>query len=101
MFGIVIDNNGYKVEFGEINEKGLIHGYTLKKGESVITTEWSYANTLIRPQWNGSQWIERATQDEINNGSKIILTEQDEINAMLIKEIEDLKKEIATLRSGN
>lgn len=97
MFGIVIDKNGYKVEFGEINEKGLINGYSLKQGERVITTDWNYANTLIKPQWNGNQWIERSNEIIEN---EVFISEQEKINSTLLKEITELKKEIALLKGG-
>ena len=66
MFGIVIDKNGYKIEFVALNEDKTPKFYELKEGGIIIETDWNIANTMLKPQWDGSKWIETATQEELN-----------------------------------
>ncbi|MEX0083568.1 hypothetical protein AB2T90_14145, partial [Clostridium butyricum] len=67
MFGIVIDENGYKVEFVTLNENNIPEGYILKDGESIIKQKWSIANNMLKPKWESTnlEWIETATEEEI------------------------------------
>ncbi len=52
MFGIVINELGFKVEFVALNEDGTIQSYELKENEQVITTDWNVANSRVKPKWN-------------------------------------------------
>lgn len=58
MFGIVINEKGFKVEFVVLNEDKTPQFYTLKDGESIIETDWQIANSMNKPMWNGSEWID-------------------------------------------
>lgn len=58
MFGIVINKQGYKVEFVSLNEDKTPQFYELKDGESIIEDGWDIANDMNKPQWNGSEWID-------------------------------------------
>lgn len=58
MFGIVIDKNGFKIDFFVLDSKGNPQGCELKDGEQVITISWDIANSMNKPQWNGKEWID-------------------------------------------
>lgn len=58
MFGIVVNEQGFKVEFVVLNEDKSPQFYTLKNGESIIEKDWQIANGMNKPQWNGSEWID-------------------------------------------
>lgn len=58
MFGIVIDKQGYKIEFVILNEDKSPQFYELKEGESIVEEDWQIANSMNKPQWSGSEWID-------------------------------------------
>lgn len=58
MFGIVINQQGYKVEFVALNKNKIPQFYELKDGESIIEEDWQIANSMNKPQWNGVEWID-------------------------------------------
>lgn len=58
MFGIVIDTQGYKVEFVILDEDKTPQYYSLKDGESIIEQDWQIANSMNKPQWSGAEWID-------------------------------------------
>lgn len=56
----------------------------------------------IKPRWNGSEWVEGATDEEIQawqEENKVIQTPTTE--ELLLKEIANLKIEIMQLKGGN
>lgn len=114
MFGIVIDENGYKVEFVTLNENNIPEGYILKDGESIVTNDWNIANTMLKPKWESTtlSWIETATEEEIKKAweeknkalpedltdlLKIELAENTKDLAKKDLEIEQLQKDIADI----
>ena len=114
MFGIVIDENGYKVEFVTLNENNITEGYILKDGESIIKQKWSIANNMLKPKWESTnlEWIETATEEEIKKAweeknkalpedltdlLKIELAENTKALAKKDLEIEQLQKDIADI----
>ena len=66
MFGIVIDKNGLKVDFVNVFDNGEIDSYEIKDGEQLITQDWQKANSMLKPMWTGSEWVETATEEELN-----------------------------------
>ena len=58
LFGTVIDKPGYKVEFVVLNEDKSPQLYELKDGETIIEDGWQIANSMNKPQWGGSEWID-------------------------------------------
>lgn len=80
MFGIVIDELGYKVEF-IITINDIPYEYELKDGERIIKENWQIANSMNKPQWNGSEWIDidpLPPQDEVlQEPSKMEVLEQE------------------------
>lgn len=58
LFGTVIDKQGYKVEFVVLNEDKSPQFYELKEGEAIVEEDWQIANSMNKPQWGGSEWID-------------------------------------------
>ena len=58
MFGIVIDKQGYKIEFVVLNEDKSPQFYELKEGEAIVEEDWQIANSMNKPQWTGGEWID-------------------------------------------
>lgn len=64
MFGIVINEDCYKVEFVALNEDKTPQFYTLNEDETIIEDGWQIANSLLKAKWTGSEWVEGATEQE-------------------------------------
>ena len=58
MFGVVVNEQGYKVEFVVLNEDKSPQFYELKEGEAIVEEDWQIANSMNKPQWGGSEWID-------------------------------------------
>lgn len=58
MYAIVIDKQGYKVEFVLLNEDKTPQYYTLKDGEAIVEDGWDIANSMNKPQWVNGEWID-------------------------------------------
>lgn len=71
MFGVVINQDGFKVEFVHILDDGNIDNYVLKDGEQIVTEGWQIANAMLKPRWVGLEWIETATEEEIGEANYI------------------------------
>lgn len=95
MFGIVIDENGYKTQFVCLNEKGNVLYYELKTGESIITFGWDIANSMCKPHWTGTEWEDLEPPEE----NKIDICEKDRVktNEELTEEQIKMQKIIADL----
>lgn len=58
-----------------------------------------YTHNYIKPKWNGSKWIEGATEEEIkawqeeNKGTKEITTEEKLIKEMANLKVDNMKKD--------
>lgn len=106
MFGIVIDTNGYKVEFVTLNENNKVNDYDLQDGEQVITDDWKIANNMLKPKWDNKTWIETATEEEIKawkEENKVAQkpTEQQVLNAQLLQQNANLQLEIEQQKQLN
>ena len=66
MFGIVINKDGYKVAFVCLDEEGNILYYTLNTDEQLITTDWQIANTMGKPRWTGTEWIDEEPPEQVD-----------------------------------
>lgn len=66
MFAIVIDDQGYKVEFVVLNEDKTVQFYTLKENENIIEKDWQIANSMNKPKWNFETeiWEETEPKDD-------------------------------------
>lgn len=58
MFGVVINEQGFKVTFVLLNDDKIPKYYQLKEGENIIEKEWSIANGMNKPRWDGEKWID-------------------------------------------
>ena len=68
----VIDaNNKYKT-FVEVNVDGTPKYYTMQEGETMIDAKPpvmrvnASADGFVNPTWNGTEWMETATEEEIS-----------------------------------
>lgn len=110
MFGIVINQERLKTNFVVVDEENQPEDYTLQEGEQIITKDWNIGNSMLKPKWTGSDWIESATQEELimwnektnptqkPSSTDMIIAklmklnaEQQTINSELMKEIAELK----------
>lgn len=83
---IVIDQKGFKTEFVLV-ETIVVEGqakqtpvsYILKGSEQLIYADIGIALSMIRPQWNGTTWVETGvkeyTQEDVENKRKEKLNE--------------------------
>lgn len=96
LFGTVIDKPGYKVEFVVLNEDKSPQLYELKDGETIIEDGWQIANSMNKPQWGGSEWIDTEPLPPI-------VTEPVEPNEMevLEKKVAELEEEKELLNKEN
>lgn len=96
LFGTVIDKQGYKVEFVVLNEDKSPQLYELKDGETIIEDGWQIANSMNKPQWGGSEWIDTEPLPPI-------VTEPVEPNEMevLEKKVAELEEEKELLNKEN
>ncbi|KHD14343.1 hypothetical protein [Clostridium butyricum] len=114
MFGIVIDSTGIKTNFIVVDEDNIPEGYILKDSESIVTTDWNIANTMLKPKWESTtlSWIETATEEEIKKAweeknkplpedqtdlLKMELAENTKALAKKDLEVEQLQKDIADI----
>lgn len=67
----IINEIGQYIDYALMDENGEIQYYTLKPGEQVVETlppvlKGNASTTgFVSPIWNGSLWIEGATDEEI------------------------------------
>ncbi len=105
MFGIVINQQGFKTEFVALNDNNNPQFYTLKDGEQVITDDWQIANTMLKPQRVDNTWVETATAEEIAeweaNQPKSQPSQQDTLNAQLLIDNASMKAEINNQKALN
>ncbi|EKQ51385.1 MULTISPECIES: hypothetical protein [unclassified Clostridium] len=102
-FGIVIDEKGYKIAFIVLNSDNTPQGYILKNGENIVKNDWSKANAMKNPKWDGTTWIETATQEEIDaaSGNVIKMENQDDLISKLILDNLNMQMQIDTLIQSN
>ena len=55
MNGILIDINGFKIDFDTLEN---LQEKELKNGEQIIEQNWNIANGMNKPQWDGEKWID-------------------------------------------
>ena len=103
----IIDSNGNIVDLCVIFIDGQAQYFKMQEGQQAVER---YAKNYIKPRWNGSEWIEGATEEEIkvlqeenkieqepseqeklNAQSLQVTAQQQLINASLLKQIAELK----------
>lgn len=95
MFGIVIDENGYKVTFVHLLSDNVIDCYTLKANEKVIQTDWQKANAMGKPRWTGTKWADEEPPEQIDNCLEV------KSNQELTEENKLLKEQVKALTEAN
>lgn len=57
-----------------IDKDGFLLGYDVENNKQIAGTEhilidtdivWPYPDTLLKPKWTGSEWVEGASSDEL------------------------------------
>jgi len=86
-----------------IDKDGFLLGYDVENNKQIAGTEhilidtdivWPYQDTLLKPKWTGSEWVEGASSDEIKDwfGDSAITveptSEQKLLNALTLKVME-------------
>ena len=94
-FAVVIDINGYAVDYVVLSNGVPLH-YTLKEGESLITTDYRIATGMLKPQWTGTEWIETEVVDKIED--EVMLTTNQKV-AVLQEKISILQSQIPELEA--
>ncbi len=124
MNAIIIDKDGYKVEFvlleevteliDDENVKKIVPiEYELKEDEVIITEDIEVALSMLKPKWVENKWIEGATDEELqqkdedlqkeieslpkSQPSKVEILEQE--NLMLMQSQAELYEETLLLKS--
>ena len=109
MYGVIINqDDGYVVKLCVIlDEDNQPKNYELKEDESIIQFETHNPTTIfIKAKWNGTEWIEGATEEEIAEWQKQQNqfdepNTQDTLNAQLLKDNASIKVEINNQKSLN
>ena len=57
-----INEYGYVVDLSVLLIDGKLYEFELKDGQQLVDCP---SKTYVKPRWNGSEWIETATQEEI------------------------------------
>lgn len=86
----IIDNYGNVVKKAVILKDDKLLYTELKEGERLV----DYCNKdMLKPVWNGTEWIEKATEKEIKEwkDSKKIVSQEPSKEETLIKELAMLK----------
>ncbi len=108
----IINNTGFLVSPLELMEDNKLLTYELEENEKIVPKLNDFS--LIKPRWNGTEWVESATKEEIqayqeeNTTTEKEPSEQEKLNAQLLEEIAQQKivntqlmQEIASLKGGN
>lgn len=66
LFGIVINEQGYKVAFVCVDEYDNALYYVLKENEQLIKYDWQIANAMGKPKWNGTAWEDEEPPEQID-----------------------------------
>lgn len=96
----IIDSNGYITNMCVIYKDGKVQDYKMNENEEFV--EYYVVKGYIKPRWNGNEWVEGATEEEIQESkeeNKVVQTPTTE--ELLLKEIANLKIEIMQLKGGN
>ncbi|WP_410495007.1 hypothetical protein QTL86_12715 [Cellulosilyticum sp. ST5] len=66
LFGIVINDQGYKVAFVCVDEHNNVLHYALKENEQLIKNDWAIANVMGKPHWTGTEWEDEEPPEQID-----------------------------------
>ena len=81
---IAIDKDGFFLGYDVDNEKQIAG-----TAEILIDTDivWPYPDTLLKPKWTGSEWVEGASPDDltVHYQKQAMVTAEDETQKKLDK----------------
>ena len=123
----IIDTNGFVIEKTVLFEDDNPQHFVLIEGQRAVEyiTKTQVVNgrnvEYLKPKWTGTEWIETATQEELNEAYPVLKIEptaeetalkqivaikienikKDTMLASALKTIADLKIEITALKGGN
>lgn len=99
----IVDNNGYVVEKCVLFIGGVSQNFNIEEGQEVV----EYCNeNYIKPKWNGSEWIEDATDEEIQawkEENKVVQepTLQETLNAQLSQQNAEMQVQLEQQKQLN
>lgn len=98
----IIDSNGFIVSGCEQVKDNKVLNIELQEGYLIVDFVGINVNKFIKPKWNGAEWEEGATEEEIQaskEGNNIIQepTEQEKIISNIMLENAELKQQIAEI----
>lgn len=99
----IVDENGFIISLNEQVEGEKVLTLELKENEQIVEL---YKCNLVKPKWNGKEWIEIATYEEIQlwkeeNILESQQTEQQVLNDTLLKTIADIQLELEKQKKLN
>lgn len=92
----IVDANGNIVDLCVIFKNDKAEYFKIEKGQQAVEL---YAEHYIKPNWNGTKWIEGATEEEIQawqEENKIIkkpTTEEEMLKQIAYLKIDNMKKD--------
>lgn len=84
----IINKDGFVVEKNVVFIDGVAQYYKLKDGEKAVellTKTQTVNNQIVpclKPQWNGTEWIETATEEELNLAYRPIEVQKTELEIL-------------------
>jgi hypothetical protein len=60
----IIDSSGYVIDLSVLLKDGKPYDFLLEEGQQLVKCP---TVTYVKPKWNGSDWVETATQEEIDD----------------------------------
>lgn len=97
MYAYKVDNDGYIID-------NYVIGGTVPVPEECITVQLPQPLSFYRPKWNGVKWFEGATQEEIDEITRVEplpITETEQTIELLKKQNQDLSKMNTELSNTN
>ena len=95
----IIDKNGFAVTsvFVDANNNILFTNRRLEEDEQLV--ELNTDGNFIKPQWNGTEWIEGATEEEIKEYKEETeenpqVTEEQQLLSSVILENAEIKEQL-------
>ena len=102
----IIDENGFVIDNCIIFINNIPQNFEMKDTYSSVTKRFD--KEYIKPRWDGSKWIESATEEEIQawqEENKIIKntqpTEQEKLNAKLLQQNAEIQIQLEEQKAFN
>lgn len=88
----IIDRDGYVIERCVEFKDGIAQNYIIMEGQQAVELlKIQFVNgknvEYLKPQWNGTEWIETATEEELNEAYPVIEEQKTELE--ILKETVD------------